>query len=781
MASEEPPSSAPASPISPTSRGPVYLAVAVVVVVAVIVVGLGLANVIPGFHLGANGSPATSPSAKFPVEFSETGLGAGVAWSVVLAGTTGSSTNGTLTFEEPAGTYSYTVGDVRGYLVTPASGTVTVPGPGTSVDLTFNLQTAANLYGVTFSETGLSASTTWEVTFNGSTTSGSSGTIAFSVPNGSYAFSVGPVSGYVATPSSGSVPVAGATAIVAIVFSGSTAGEYSLTFNASGLPPDTVWSVTVNGTHLSGLAPSVTLSEPNGSYPYSVGSVTGYSSTPTGGTATVNGRPAYVDIAYTSEGPAPTNASFAVTFGQVGLPANASWAVIFGTNGSLGAVTSAEGSSQTVDLQNGSYFWFVYTSYVNASLPAGAGYVPSPQNGTVNVAGATESVPLDFVVSAPSNSSPTYPVNFTETGLPGSVGWTVFAGSVNGSALSGSPIELFLPNGTWLYSGSTNATGFADLGYAFVTVNGGSPPVDVPFSPFTILNFNVSNGVGSSPWEVEVSQNGSLVDSEYGNIVGDVTYFVADGAYQWNASAFTDQLTPSNGSITATGSSVTTVMHSTAEATYGVTVKEAGFSGGGPVWNPSIWLAYGPGMGYGFSEFVGGAGSYTFQVPNGTYGWSATDPNGSYVSDPASGIVVVHGHAVTVSTNFTAVPADAMHVVFEQSAFSVGLGPEIPPGDTWSVVFDGMTQSTTGEFLLFVVPNGTYNYTVSAPGTLLPVPAGGSVTIEGIPAAGGDLALVYVYFIASPLAPGVPHPASGLPSASPAVARRAGPSPPVGA
>jgi len=774
VAADDGPSGPPAPTSSPPTPRGLYIAGAAIVVVGLIVVGLGFANVIPGFHLGSSGSPAASPPAKFAVEFSETGLGAGTAWSVVLDGTPGSSTNGTLTFQEPPGTYSYTVGDVRGYVATPTSGTVTVSGAGSSVALSFTPQIAGTEYSVTFSENGLPASTSWTVTVNGTSHSGSSADIAFSVPNGTYHYSLGSPTGYRATPPSGSVTIAGAAANVAVVFSGVTAALYSLAFNETGLPTDTMWSVTVNGTTLSGTAGSLSLGEPNGSYPYSVGAVAGYSPTPTGGTAHVAGRTASVNIAFASVAPPPTNASSALNFDQTGLPGNITWAVFFGTSNSFGSATQAEGSTQTVDVENGTYGWFAYTYYFNGSLPVGTYYVASPSNGTVTVSGVAQSVPIDFVPIAPSTSTTTYPVNVTETGLPSGAEWWLFAGPSNGTAASGSPIELYLPNGTWAHNSTTNATGYANIGTfgGSVTVNGGPTTAVVAFVPITTLVFNLTGGIGFSPWQISISQNGSAYYAEEGDIGNNFTIRVPDGLVAWNASALVYKLTPSSGSFTASGSTVTTVITPTADSTHAVTINETGLTGG-PFWVPSIWTWNGSQY-YGFSEYVGGATTYAFHVPDGTYFWSVTMPSGSYRADPASGSVVVHGGPVTVYTNFTAVPSNAMDVLFEESTYAYGFGipPEIPAGSAWSVTFNGATQTTTGPFLVFVAPNGTYHYTVTGPSGFRPLPTGGNVTIDGNPASGGDEVIIEVDFTAA-LVPWAAAAVSAHLPAGLAIARRA--------
>jgi len=73
-------------------------------------------------------------------------------------------------------------------------------------------------YPVVFNENGLSNATTWSVTLDGTTMSSRQPDIIFSKPNGTYAFSLVPPSGYFATPSSGTVTVNGVGATEMILF-----------------------------------------------------------------------------------------------------------------------------------------------------------------------------------------------------------------------------------------------------------------------------------------------------------------------------------------------------------------------------------------------------------------------------------------------------------------------------------------------------------------------------------------------------------------------------------
>ena len=114
------------------------------------------------------------------------------------------------------GTYSFSA-SASGYTASPATGTITVSGADVAQLITFTL-IPPSTYSVTFAESGLPAGTRWSVTQNGVTMSSATGSIVFTEPNGSYAFTVGSVSGYTASPSSGTVAVSGAAVNEAITF-----------------------------------------------------------------------------------------------------------------------------------------------------------------------------------------------------------------------------------------------------------------------------------------------------------------------------------------------------------------------------------------------------------------------------------------------------------------------------------------------------------------------------------------------------------------------------------
>ncbi|MCL5786524.1 MAG: hypothetical protein M1151_07680 [Candidatus Thermoplasmatota archaeon] len=245
----------------------------------------------------------------YSVIFTETGLASGTSWTVTLNGTSNTSTGTSIGFEVPNGTsYSYTVSPVAGYSASPSSGTFPISGSGKTITVTFTpIQKTQQKYDVTFTESGLPSGTSWTVTFNGSSNTSTGTSIGFEVPNGtSYSYTVSPVAGYSASPSSGTFPISGSGKIISVTFTPvtKTATKYSVTFTETGLPSGTSWYVILNGTNESSTSSTITFQVVNGTYSFTVGKVGNYITSPASGSINVKG----------------SNVSKSITFSQPAQP-----------------------------------------------------------------------------------------------------------------------------------------------------------------------------------------------------------------------------------------------------------------------------------------------------------------------------------------------------------------------------------------------------------------------------------------------------------------------------
>ncbi len=232
-----------------------------------------------------------------------------------------------------------------------------------------------------FREVGLPAGTTWGFTLTTVPYSTPAELVyipSWSLPSASLGFVVDPPVGYTPTPPSGAVDFTGANQTVTISF---VAVPFTTTFVESGLPSDTVWSVTFNGTAKtnttfggSGTISFVTLV---GTYAYSIPSVDGYAASSPSGSVYAD-RNQSLPIAFAI----PATTTYAVTFTESGLPAGANWSV------RVGATTlHSAGPPIVFELANGTYSYRVTGS---------AGYAADHASGSVEVNGAPVSVTVPF-------------------------------------------------------------------------------------------------------------------------------------------------------------------------------------------------------------------------------------------------------------------------------------------------------------------------------------------------------------------------------------------------
>ncbi|MFP3257693.1 MAG: YncE family protein, partial [Candidatus Nanopusillus acidilobi] len=236
----------------------------------------------------------------YTITFTENGLPSGTTWYVNLSnGQSFSGKGATITFNEPNGTYSYTIATVnKNYAPSQSSGTLTVNGANVNIAITFNLVT----YTVTFTETGLPNGTLWYVNLsNGQSFSSTNNTITFTESNGTYNYTIATVNKiYAPSPSSGTFTVNGANVNFIIRFVLIT---YTITFNENGLGGiygfNKWWVNLSNGQTFSSTGKTITFPEPNGTYSYTITSLYSYYiSIPQKGTFTVNGANVNINITF---------------------------------------------------------------------------------------------------------------------------------------------------------------------------------------------------------------------------------------------------------------------------------------------------------------------------------------------------------------------------------------------------------------------------------------------------------------------------------------------------
>lgn len=246
----------------------------------------------------------------FDATFNEAGLAIGTNWSVTVAGVTENTTAPNAISFGPFvnGTYPYEVGVVPGYLVSSASGNVTINGTAFARVLVFTPQTQL-IYTVSFQETGLKDGAQWSVVvagpLGGATVRGGTSALNISLIPGSYAYSLGPVTGYF-TPAGGMFNVTDQSVTVNITYVSTTPLDYPVSFTETGLPSGSSWSIDINGSTVHNTTPTISVNLPNGSYSWGVASQpVGYAGHPSCGSVVVEGNPTSVSVIFAGFGPGP--------------------------------------------------------------------------------------------------------------------------------------------------------------------------------------------------------------------------------------------------------------------------------------------------------------------------------------------------------------------------------------------------------------------------------------------------------------------------------------------
>jgi len=563
----------------------------------------------------------TPPPPKFAVTFVESGLPAGTSWSVTVRGSTNSSTTDTIGFDSSNGTYGFHVGAVPGYRSQPVNSSYTVNGTAIEVPIQFIARTPPPpLYPVAFQETGLPNGTNWSVTVRNVTYVSNGSTISFGESNGTYGFNVSFVLGYRPSPRLGSFNVSGLPVTVSITFIVRTPppATYAVTFQETGLPSGTSWSVTVRGVTNTSSTAAIGFRSSNGTYGFEVGSVPGYRSEPTNSSYTVNGSAVSVAVTFLRKTPPPP--MFPVVFTESGLPADSTWSVV------VRNVTHASNST-TIDFSesNGTYGFNV--SFV-------PGYRPVPRFGSFNVTGAPVGVSVTYLTLTPP--PPTYPVTFEESGLPGGTTWSVTVRNETISSAFGA-LQFDEPNGRYGYSVGVVSNYTRHPPSSGFTVSGGPVAVTVVFDPVRIVYRNVwteSGFWGTGKWWVEVN------NVSYNCTGAWATALLPNGTYRYAVEDSNDFVpTPRFGTFEVHGAPHVISVNFT-EARFAVTFMAHGLPAG-TKW--TVRLAD--------NNSSTASASLAIPRPNGTYTFDVLAPEG-YYAVPSHGNITVHAQIPAVVITF---------------------------------------------------------------------------------------------------------------------------------
>jgi YVTN family beta-propeller protein len=333
---------------------------------------------------------------------------------------------------------------------------------------------------------------------------------------------------------------------VSVIWGG---GFYDVNFTESGLPAGTDWSVSLNGGRLSSTTLTIGFNEPNGTYAYIVGAVTGYGASPASGAITVSGGDQNLSILETHLGwisgrVIPTNAAVAVDGSPVLVVAGFfNQSVAAGTHdvhASFPGYTTFDrtavvspGVVTTVNVALTDRGWIDGSVVPAAALISINGQPQSVIDGKFNASElgsdpTTQRVGISYNVSAhaigyvtetqsvvvtpgnvsrvsftlPEPTAATYDVTFTESGLPPGSGWSVnLSGTLR--TTTSSLITFTEPNGTYPFTVRTAVAYFAAPSNGSLIVTGSARDVAVAFLPLLYAVSFVRQGTLTPPdWTV---------------------------------------------------------------------------------------------------------------------------------------------------------------------------------------------------------------------------------------------------------------------------------------
>ena len=310
---------------------------------------------------------------------------------------------------------------------------------------------AATGFEVQVVETGLPANATWWFNLTGGARASSdTAQLTLNLINGTYSYSA-----RTSTPGFGSSPgffiVNGGPTKVRVSFSRATS---PVSFDAVGLPTGTPWYVNLSGGfNGSTRGSSIGFNLTNGSYTYTVETPDrAYAPDPGVGEFVVEGSLLGIEIRFAL-------VTSPVVFPETGLPNGTVWWVR-----TAGQQFTANSSSMTVDLSNGSYTYTVGTTNSSYRAPGGR----------FTVEGAPVRVAIGFQLVV-------FPVVIAQSGLSNSTVWSVVIDGRSVTAQNGT-VEIDLPNGSYPFRVVPPSGDSAAPASGVVTVQGSAVTQVIAFS-----------------------------------------------------------------------------------------------------------------------------------------------------------------------------------------------------------------------------------------------------------------------------------------------------------
>ncbi len=626
-------------------------------------------NVIENF---TNTSALTSTSSNSTVVFVESGLPASTHWTVGLNNTSGASSFST-NFQDNVitvhtGTYFYSIPSVGSYYPTVISGIIDL-STVREVNVTF----VNGNHPLVFKENGLPYNTTWSVALSypsGQTyvESTQTGSLMFSVPNGTYTYRLVDTGFYHPQLNQGTVTVNGTDYVPSNLTTVNFVSDATtLTFQESGLPAYTQWTASIatsygNIISKTSIYGTISFTVQNSTYRYFTYTVGAFHPKQSSGVLSASGKSVTTAFSFYDD-------AHTVTFNEQGLPSGTTWSVYLG-----GMIKSSlTGSNITFTVGNGSYYYMVEPS---------GNYLSSASSGSLYMTGKDTTVNVSYAQRL-------FDVTVQESGLSTGTFWSFsLAGKVYGT--NQSSMVLQKENGSYIFNTIPVANHNPVPSDSLVRVAGTSQVITVAFhSEEYNVTFNELNLSSGTQWGVLISGSGVQVT----NASTSLTFNLTNGTYSFMILTSDNYVsTPASGTLYVNGTSMSESI------TFRLYIYTAVFKDTTSLPSGDTWyvnLTSDTGRTYALNST---SSTIEFSLLNGTYSYTVASENKT-VSSPTSGQFTINGAGTSVSVSFAPV---YYGVTLKESG--------LPKNTTWYVTLGGVNHTVSTSNITFNLVNGTYTF-----------------------------------------------------------------------
>lgn len=336
-------------------------------------------------------------------------------------------------------------------------------------------------------------------------------------------------------------------------YPGVTSSEYNVTFSESGLPSKVLanagWTVALGGTLARSRSSSLTVPEPNGTYPYVISGPANYrivlgSETPSPwGNLTVSGGAVGMSVNFS------TGSTAVVSANVSGLPPTMKWCIGLGDY-SLAAYDQCS-TNPHITLENltpSSYVFWITSPLPNLGIKVwmlhawAVGIPEAGPNGTFSCPLPVYTLHNHLEVTFSS----WYLLTFNETGLPLSSLWGAFLSG--GGFLffwlfvpAGTPIAHALPNGTYSFRLDGNCTKTSLLGgvcgnvgnsvspeTGHLVIHGSNLTITAHSYPISFIERGLPSGTN---WSVTL--NGQTLKNTTSGTSGTIVFYEGSGHWSY--------------------------------------------------------------------------------------------------------------------------------------------------------------------------------------------------------------------------------------------------------